>query len=73
MKYVIPGFFLYKIWKVVKSLLEAKSSGFSDVLFLDAATGKNIEEISTCNIFILKVKNINTYNIKFQPFICMNS
>ncbi|KAL0715488.1 hypothetical protein Bca4012_064810 [Brassica carinata] len=41
---------------VVKSLLEAKSSGFSDILFLDAATGTNIEEVSTCNIFIAKVQ-----------------
>ncbi|CAD5315106.1 unnamed protein product [Arabidopsis thaliana] len=37
---------------VVKSLLEAKSAGFSDVLFLDAATGRNIEELTACNIFI---------------------
>ncbi|KAF2594949.1 hypothetical protein F2Q70_00042644 [Brassica cretica] len=33
--------------------IEAKSSGFSDVLFLDAATGRNIEEASAC--FIVKV------------------
>ncbi|VYS48645.1 unnamed protein product [Arabidopsis thaliana] len=45
---------------VVKSLIEAKSSGFSDVLFLDAATGKNIEEVSTCNIFILKGNIVST-------------
>ncbi|KAL0661138.1 hypothetical protein Bca4012_097975 [Brassica carinata] len=41
---------------VVKSLVEAKSSGFSDVLFLDAATGRNIEEASACNIFIVKIQ-----------------
>ncbi|ESQ30468.1 hypothetical protein EUTSA_v10011586mg [Eutrema salsugineum] len=45
---------------VVKSLLEAKSSGFSDILFLDAATGRNIEEISTCNIFIVKGNIVST-------------
>jgi len=43
----------------VKSLLEAKSAGFSDVLFLDAATGRNIEELTACNIFIVKVKSFN--------------
>ncbi|KAL0853604.1 hypothetical protein Bca101_058756 [Brassica carinata] len=45
---------------VVKSLLEAKSSGFSDILFLDAATGTNIEEVSTCNIFIAKGNIVST-------------
>ncbi|CDY45046.1 BnaA08g02290D [Brassica napus] len=45
---------------VVKSLVEAKSSGFSDVLFLDAATGRNIEEASACNIFIVKGNIVST-------------
>ncbi|CAH8255144.1 unnamed protein product [Arabidopsis lyrata] len=45
---------------VVKSLLEAKSAGFSDVLFLDAATGRNIEELTACNIFILKGNIVST-------------
>ncbi|KAF2582613.1 hypothetical protein F2Q68_00006715 [Brassica cretica] len=39
---------------IVKSLVEARSSGFSDVLFLDAVTGRNIKEASTFNIFIVK-------------------
>lgn len=34
----------------------AKSRGFSDVLYLDAETGKNIEEVSASNIFLVKVK-----------------
>ncbi|KAH0894949.1 LOW QUALITY PROTEIN: hypothetical protein HID58_057378 [Brassica napus] len=45
---------------VVKPLFEAKSSGFSDILFLDAATGRNIEEVSTCNIFITKGNIVST-------------
>ncbi|KAL1192597.1 Branched-chain-amino-acid aminotransferase 6 [Cardamine amara subsp. amara] len=45
---------------IVKSLVEAKSSGFSDVLFLDAATGSNIEEVSACNIFIVKGNIVST-------------
>ncbi|VVB00689.1 unnamed protein product [Arabis nemorensis] len=45
---------------VLKSLLEAKSLGFSDVLFLDAATGRNIEELCTCNIFIVKGNIVST-------------
>ncbi|CAN6995753.1 unnamed protein product [Brassica oleracea var. botrytis] len=47
-------------YPVVKSLREAKSAGFSDVLFLDAATGRNIEEVSTCNIFVVKENILST-------------
>jgi branched-chain amino acid aminotransferase len=43
------------ILQVYKVVTQAKAKGFSDVLFLDALTGKNIEEVSTCNIFIVKV------------------
>ncbi|KAK8513060.1 hypothetical protein V6N13_090208 [Hibiscus sabdariffa] len=45
---------------VYKSLTQAKAKGFSDVLFLDALTGSNIEEGSACNIFILKGNVIST-------------
>ncbi|KFK35950.1 hypothetical protein AALP_AA4G059400 [Arabis alpina] len=45
---------------VVKTFLEAKSLGFSDVLFLDAATGRNIEELTTSNIFIVKGDIVTT-------------
>jgi len=37
------------------AVTEAKANGFSDVLFLDSATGKNIEEATACNIFVVKV------------------
>ncbi|KAM1760678.1 hypothetical protein ACFX12_003526 [Malus domestica] len=33
---------------------QARAKGFSDVLFLDSVTGKYIEELTACNIFILK-------------------
>jgi branched-chain amino acid aminotransferase len=33
----------------------AKSRGFSDVLYLDSDNKKNLEEVSSCNIFIAKV------------------
>ncbi|TYJ50273.1 hypothetical protein E1A91_A01G194700v1 [Gossypium mustelinum] len=45
---------------VYKPLTEAKAKGFSDLLFLDASTGSNIEEGSACNIFILKGNVIST-------------
>ncbi|XP_059447825.1 branched-chain-amino-acid aminotransferase 6-like [Corylus avellana] len=45
---------------VFKAMTQAKANGFSDVLFLDALTGKNIEELSACNIFIVKGNVIST-------------
>ncbi|XP_054803350.1 branched-chain amino acid aminotransferase 1, mitochondrial-like isoform X3 [Prosopis cineraria] len=38
-----------------KALKEARAEGFSDILYLDAATGKFIEELSSCNVFLVKV------------------
>jgi len=38
----------------------AKSRGFSDVLYLDSDNKKNLEEVSSCNIFIAKGKIIST-------------
>lgn len=34
---------------------EAKAKGFADVLFLDAVEHKFVEEVSSCNVFIVKV------------------
>ncbi|PNX70397.1 branched-chain-amino-acid aminotransferase chloroplastic-like, partial [Trifolium pratense] len=45
------------VFQVVK---EAKAKGFSDVLFLDAVEHKYIEEVSSCNAFIVKGKVIST-------------
>lgn len=41
-----------QVFQVVK---EAKAKGFSDVLFLEAVEHKYIEEVSSCNAFIVKV------------------
>ncbi|KAJ0049550.1 hypothetical protein Pint_17040 [Pistacia integerrima] len=45
---------------VYETVAEAKAKGFTDVLFLDAVSGKYIEEVSSCNIFILKDNVIST-------------
>ncbi|CAN1289621.1 Branched-chain-amino-acid aminotransferase 2, chloroplastic [Linum perenne] len=45
---------------VLKALTKAKSRGFSDVLYLDSVEKKYLEEVSSCNIFILKGKVIST-------------
>lgn len=45
------------IWlQIYKPISEAKAKGFTDVLFLDAVTGKYVEEASTSNIFVVKVR-----------------
>ncbi|KAL8154062.1 hypothetical protein V2J09_011822 [Rumex salicifolius] len=38
----------------LRPLTRAKSRGFSDVLYLDSVHGKYVEEVSSCNIFIVK-------------------
>ncbi|XP_057431138.1 branched-chain-amino-acid aminotransferase 2, chloroplastic-like isoform X2 [Lotus japonicus] len=45
---------------VLMAQLRAKNRGFSDVLYLDSETKKNLEEVSSCNIFIAKGKCIST-------------
>ncbi|EOX97260.1 D-aminoacid aminotransferase-like PLP-dependent enzymes superfamily protein isoform 3 [Theobroma cacao] len=45
---------------VFEAVSQAKAKGFSDVLFLDAATGKYIEEVSSSNVFIVKGNVIST-------------
>lgn len=45
---------------VLKAMARAKSRGFSDVLYLDSANKKNLEEVSSCNIFLVKGNIIST-------------
>ncbi|XP_014508284.1 branched-chain-amino-acid aminotransferase 2, chloroplastic isoform X2 [Vigna radiata var. radiata] len=45
---------------VYTAIIDAKANGFSDVLFLDSATGKYIEEASACNVFVVKGNTIST-------------
>lgn len=40
--------------------LAAKQSGYADVLYLDAKTDTYVEEVSSCNIFIVKGRTIKT-------------
>jgi branched-chain amino acid aminotransferase len=41
--------------QVLKTQRAAKAEGFSDVLYLDAVENKYVEEVSSCNIFVVKV------------------
>lgn len=41
---------------MLEVMRRAKARGFSDVLYLDAETKKNMEEVSASNIFLVKVR-----------------
>ncbi|XP_021888828.1 branched-chain-amino-acid aminotransferase 2, chloroplastic-like isoform X2 [Carica papaya] len=45
---------------VLKAQMMARKQGFSDVLYLDAVNKKNLEEVSSSNIFVVKDKIIST-------------
>ncbi|CAA2955497.1 branched-chain-amino-acid aminotransferase 2, chloroplastic-like [Olea europaea subsp. europaea] len=45
---------------VLKSLSGARNRGFSDVLYLDSVNKRYIEEVSSCNVFILKGNVLST-------------
>ncbi|EXC22428.1 Branched-chain-amino-acid aminotransferase 2 [Morus notabilis] len=45
---------------VLKAIARAKNRGFSDVLYLDSVNKRLLEEVSSCNIFIVKDNVIST-------------
>jgi len=45
---------------VLKVQLAAKKAGYSDVIYLDAVNNKYIEEVSSCNFFVVKGDKIAT-------------
>jgi len=47
-------------FKVLKNQRGAKAKGFSDVMYLDAINKKYLEEVSSCNVFVVKGKVIST-------------
>ncbi|KAJ6811849.1 branched-chain-amino-acid aminotransferase 5, chloroplastic-like [Iris pallida] len=49
---------------VLKAQSIAKANGYSDVLYLDSVHKKYLEEVSSCNVFVLKDKVISTPAIK---------
>ncbi|GKU94946.1 hypothetical protein SLEP1_g8367 [Rubroshorea leprosula] len=49
---------------VLKAQSAAKAKGYSDVLYLDCVHKKYLEEVSSCNIFIVKDNVISTPAIK---------
>ncbi|PIA64658.1 hypothetical protein AQUCO_00100250v1 [Aquilegia coerulea] len=49
---------------VLKAQSAAKAKGYSDVLYLDSVHKRYLEEVSSCNVFIVKGKTISTPEIK---------
>ncbi|XP_009759445.1 branched-chain-amino-acid aminotransferase 2, chloroplastic isoform X1 [Nicotiana tabacum] len=45
---------------VLQAIRNARGRGFSDVLYLDSVNKRYIEEVSSCNIFLVKGKVIST-------------
>ncbi|XP_019182807.1 PREDICTED: branched-chain-amino-acid aminotransferase 5, chloroplastic-like isoform X2 [Ipomoea nil] len=51
-------------FKVLKAQSAAKAKGYSDVLYLDSVHNKYLEEVSSCNIFVVKGNTIATPALK---------
>ncbi|KAK8962461.1 hypothetical protein KSP40_PGU013494 [Platanthera guangdongensis] len=49
---------------VLKAQAIAKNKGYSDVLYLDSVHKKYVEEVSSCNVFVVKDNIISTPQIK---------
>ncbi|KAK7406414.1 hypothetical protein VNO78_08038 [Psophocarpus tetragonolobus] len=49
---------------VLKAQSAAKAKGYSDVLYLDCVHKRYLEEVSSCNIFVVKGNVISTPSIK---------
>lgn len=49
---------------VLKTQTAAKAKGYSDVLYLDCVQKKYLEEVSSCNVFVVKGNLISTPAIK---------
>ncbi|KAF6154254.1 hypothetical protein GIB67_005305 [Kingdonia uniflora] len=49
---------------VLKAQSAAKAKGYSDVLYLDSVQKRYLEEVSSCNVFVVKGKTISTPAIK---------
>lgn len=48
---------------MLKAQKIAKEKGYSDVLYLDAVHNRYLEEVSSCNIFVVKVGQLNFFFI----------
>ena len=57
---IFSSFPIHVVMQVLTTQLAAKQNGYADVVYLDAKTDTYLEEVSSCNIFIVKDRNIKT-------------
>lgn len=62
-------FFLLQVLVVQ---LAAKKSGYADVVYLDAKTDTYLEEVSSCNIFVVKGNRIKTPPLQVRCAGCLS-
>nr|CAD1844762.1 unnamed protein product [Ananas comosus var. bracteatus] len=63
--FALTNVFVYNVSiNVLKAQKIAKEKGYSDVLYLDSVEKKYLEEVSSCNIFIVKGNVISTPALK---------
>ena len=48
------------VMQVLMTQMAAKKAGFADVVYLDAKTDQYLEEVSSCNIFVVFGRTIRT-------------
>jgi len=60
LKRLLAVTFLTMFLQVLKTQLAAKEQGFDDVVYLDAVSDTYLEEVSSCNIFVVNGNTIKT-------------
>lgn len=73
--FVHLNFSIFPHHQVLKAQTQAKKKGFSDVIFLDSVNKRNLEEVSSCNIFLVKVSIISLVECSYEFYLlypCMN-
>ncbi|KAI8018150.1 hypothetical protein LOK49_LG04G03170 [Camellia lanceoleosa] len=56
---------------VLKAQTAAKAKGYTDVLYLDCVNKKYLEEVSSCNVFVVKDNVISTPAIKGPSYLAL--
>ena len=56
---------------MLKTQLAAKEQGYDDVVYLDAVSDTYLEEVSSCNIFVVKGNTIKTPPLQVTLLACL--
>ena len=58
--------------QVLKTQLAAKEQGYDDVVYLDAVSDTYLEEVSSCNIFVVNGNTIQTPPLQVDFETCLS-